>query len=235
MPPKSVPLTAPQRSRPPGAGSGSQGVLCLEHGAPLCPKCRSLGWGISRYCRARHQGHAGPEVGPWCPAAGPRCPTAPPRVAPGRHVLVPQDRRAGAAALSSSAGRAPPPKPSQPRAPRRLAGARPPKALGAHPPSALGPGDSRSPKRPRPDLPADQGGAVSVGPAEPGGGDADPFYPPPTAGDSSGPAPMSAHPDADPPRAPPVLQDSSAPPSPPPVQRNPPPPLQSNPPPPAGG
>ena len=39
-------------------------------------------------------------------AAGPRCPAAPPQVAPGCQVLVPQDRRAGAAALSSWLGRA---------------------------------------------------------------------------------------------------------------------------------
>ena len=42
-PPKSVPLAAPQRSRPPGAGSGTQGALCLEHGAPSCARYRSLG------------------------------------------------------------------------------------------------------------------------------------------------------------------------------------------------
>ena len=81
-----------------------------------------------------------------------------------------------------SVDHAPPPKPSQPQAPLRLAGARPP------PPPALGPGDLRSPKRPKPDLPAGQGRAMSVGPAQPGGGDADPFSPPPTAGDNSGPA-----------------------------------------------
>ena len=42
-PPKSVPLVALQRSRPLGAGSGTRGVLCLEHGAPSCPRCRSVG------------------------------------------------------------------------------------------------------------------------------------------------------------------------------------------------
>ena len=42
-PARSVPLAAPQRSRPPGAGSCTQGALCLEHGAPSCARCRSLG------------------------------------------------------------------------------------------------------------------------------------------------------------------------------------------------
>ena len=92
-PPKSVPLAAPERSRPPGAGSGTQGALCLEHGAPSCVRCKSLGWGISRCCRTGHVGHTDLSAG--------RCLRAPPRVAPGRHVLVPGDRRAGAAALSS--------------------------------------------------------------------------------------------------------------------------------------
>ena len=41
-PPKRVPLAAPQRSRPLGAGNGTHGALCLEHGGPLCPRCRSL-------------------------------------------------------------------------------------------------------------------------------------------------------------------------------------------------
>ena len=100
-PPKSVPPAAPQRSRPPVAGSGTQGALCLEHGAPSCPRCRSLGWGISCGCCAGHEGHGGS-------AAGPQCPVAPPRVPPGRQVLVPEDRRAGAAALSSWLGRARP-------------------------------------------------------------------------------------------------------------------------------
>ena len=61
---------------------GTQGALCLDHGAPSCHKCRSLGWGINRCCRAGHEGHAGSAVGP-------RCPTPPPRLAPGRKVLVP--------------------------------------------------------------------------------------------------------------------------------------------------
>ena len=96
-PPRGVPLAAPQRSRPPRAVSGTQGALCLEHGAPSCAKGISLCWGISRRCPAGHEGHANL-------AASPHCPRAPPRVAPGCEVLVPEDRRAGAAALSSWLG-----------------------------------------------------------------------------------------------------------------------------------
>ena len=118
--PRSVPLAALQRSRPPGAGSGTQGTLCLEHGAPSCPRCKSLGWGISRCCRAGHEGHTDPS-------AGLRCPRVPPRVALGRQVLVPKDRRVGAAALSSWLGRARPASQALlASGPRRLAGARPP-------------------------------------------------------------------------------------------------------------
>ena len=93
-PARSVPLAAPQRSRPPGAGSGTQGALCLVHGAPLCARCRSVGWGISRCCRAGHTVHAGPS-------GSSSCPVVPPRIAPGRQVLVPEAPRAGAAALAS--------------------------------------------------------------------------------------------------------------------------------------
>ena len=57
-PARSVPLAAPQRSRPPGAGSGTVGTLCLKHGAASCARCRSLGWGISCCCGAGHEGHA---------------------------------------------------------------------------------------------------------------------------------------------------------------------------------
>ena len=117
-PARSVPLAAPQRSRPPGAGSGTQGALGLEHGAPSCARCRSLGWGISRCCRAGHEGHTGSS-------AGPSCPRAPPRVALGRQVLVPEARRAGAAALSSWLGRARPASQALPCSGlRRPAGAR---------------------------------------------------------------------------------------------------------------
>ena len=100
-PGRSVPLAAPQRSRPPRAGSSTRGALCLEHGAPSCARCRSLGWGISRCSRAGHEGHTGSSTGHSCPRAQPR-------VAPGREVLLPEARRAGAAALSSWLGRARP-------------------------------------------------------------------------------------------------------------------------------
>ena len=56
----------------------------------------------------------------------------------------------------------------------------PPKTLGSCPSLALTPVDSPSPKSPNPDLPADQGRAVSVGPRQAGGGDADPVSSPPT-------------------------------------------------------
>ena len=46
------------------------------------------------------------------------------------------------------------------------------------PPLASGPGRPGSPKRPKLDLPTDQGRAASVGSAQPGGGDVDPFSPP---------------------------------------------------------
>ena len=141
-PARSVPLAAPQRSRPPGAGSGTQGALCLEHGAPPCARCQSLGWGISRCCRAGHEGHAGSSG-----SSG--CPVAPPRVAPGRQVLVPKARRAGAAALSSWLGRACPASQalpdSGPPATRRCAA--PPRVLGTRSSPALGPDTSRPAKR----------------------------------------------------------------------------------------
>ena len=146
-PPRSVPLIAPQRSRPPGAGSGTQGALCLEHGAPCCAMCRSLGTGISLCCRAGHDGHTG------C-SAGPRCPRVPPRVAPGRQVLIPQDQRAGAAALSSWLGRACPASQalpsSGPPAARRCTA--PPRTPGTRPSSTFGPVDPRPTKRQAPHL-----------------------------------------------------------------------------------
>ena len=149
----------------PETPSGTQGALCLEHGAPSCPRCRSRGWGISRCCRAGHEGYDGS-------AAGLRCPVAPLRVAPGPQVLVPQDRRTGAAWLcwARPASQALPV--SGPHAARRCTA--PPRTLGA---ASLGPGDLISPKRPKPDLPADQGRAVSVGPTQPEGGT--PICPPP--------------------------------------------------------
>ena len=218
-PPKSVPLAAPQRSRTPGAGNDTQGALCLEHGAPLCPRCKSLGWGISRCCRVGHEGHTDPS-------AGPRCPRAPPRVAPGRQVLVPEDRRAGAAALSSWLGRARPASEdlpdSAPPASRRCAA--PPRTLGTRPSSAMGPDDLRPPKRQALNLLADRGGSVNEGPTRSGGGDADAFSPPPTVGgDNPGPVPTGAAVSSGPTRAPPAPRASASPP-PPPDEQPPPPP-----------
>ena len=65
--PSSVPLVVPQRSRPPGGGSGTRGALCMEHGVPSCSRCKSLGWGISCCCRAGHEGQCGPSAGLACP------------------------------------------------------------------------------------------------------------------------------------------------------------------------
>ena len=119
--------------------------------------CRSLGWGISRCCRAGREGHTDPR-------AGPRRPRVPPRVAPSCDVLVPEDRRAGAAALSFWLGRA------RPASPRPGGWHVPPKTVGARPSSALGPNNSRPPICPKLNLLADRGGSVSEGPAHPGGG-----------------------------------------------------------------
>ena len=89
----------------------------MEHGAPLCHTCRSLGWGMSRCYRVGHEGHTDPAVSP----------KAPLQVAPGRHVLVPQNGRAGAAAQCFWLGRACPASQALLACdPRRHAGARPP-------------------------------------------------------------------------------------------------------------
>ena len=139
-PVRSVPLVAPQRSRPPGACSGTQGALCLEHGAPSCARCRRLGWGISRCCRAGHEGHTGSSTEPGCPRA-------PPRVAPGRQVLFPEARRAGAAALSSWPGHARPASQALPGSgpPTTHRCTAPPRLLGTRP--TLGPDDPKPAKR----------------------------------------------------------------------------------------
>ena len=141
-PARGVPLAAPQRSRPPGTGSGTQGALCLQHGAPSCARCRSLGRGISRCCRAGHEGHVGSS-------GGSGCPIAPPWVAPVRQVLVPEARCAGAAAVSSWLGGARPASQalldSGPSATRRCAA--PPRVLCTRPSPALGPDASRPAKR----------------------------------------------------------------------------------------
>ena len=172
-PASSVPLAAPQRSRPPGAGSGTQGALCLEHGAPSCARCRSLGWGISRCCQAGHAGLSG----------GSSCPVAPPRVAPGRQVLVPEARRAGAPALSSWLRRARPASQalpdSGPPAARRCAA--PPRVLGTRPPQALDLGSSRPAKRQTPNQ-AIRGVPGGMSHHTAGGGATDPLSPQPAGG-----------------------------------------------------
>ena len=175
-PSRSVPLAAPQRSRPPSAGSGTQGALCSEHGAPSCARCRSLGWGISCCCRAGHEAHAGTS-------GGLGCPVAPPRIAPGRQVLVPEARRAGAAALSSWLGRARPASQaladSGPREARRCAA--PPRVLGTRPSPALGPDASRPAKRQAPNR-ANRGVPGGVSHRAAGGGATDPLSPQPAGG-----------------------------------------------------
>ena len=77
-PPSSVLLAVPQSSHPPGGGSGTRGALCMENGAPSCARCKSLGWGISRCCRAGHEGHCRPTVGTGCPPAQPQGRAGPP-------------------------------------------------------------------------------------------------------------------------------------------------------------
>ena len=159
-----------------GAGSGTQGALCLEHGAPSCARCRSLGWGISRCCRAGHEGHAGSSGGPGCPIALPR-------VAPGRQVLVPEARRTGAAALSSWLGRARPDSQALPSsglpATRRCTA--PPRVLGTRPSPALGPHAPRPAKRQAPNQ-ANRGDPGGVGHRTTGGGAVDPLSPQPAGG-----------------------------------------------------
>ena len=122
-------------------------ALCLEHAT------EAWGWGISRCYRAGHEGHTDPS-------AGPRCPRVPPRVAPGRQVLVPEDLRAGAAALCSWLSRARPASQalpaSGPPASRRCTP--PPRALGVRPSSALGPDNSKPKKCPKLNRLADRGG-----------------------------------------------------------------------------
>ena len=77
------------------------GAICLVHGSPSCPWCMRMHCGISRCCRAGHEGHRGAPSDPVCPPVQAR-------VAPGRKVLPPQERRAGAAAMSAWLGRARP-------------------------------------------------------------------------------------------------------------------------------
>ena len=106
-------------------------------------------------------------------------------------MLVPEDRRAGPAALSSWLGRARPASQalpsSGPPAARRCTA--PPRTLGTRPSSALGLDDPRPTKRQAPDLLADRGGSIDEGPPRSGGGDTDPnpFSPPLTAGRDGSP------------------------------------------------
>ena len=111
--------------------------------------------------------------------AGLGCPRAQPRLAPGRKVLVPQDGRAGAAALSTWLGKArlaPRTLPDTGFPATRRCGA-PPKTLGTPPPLALGSEGFRPPKLPKLALPLDQGGAASVGSSLSGGRGPGPFSP----------------------------------------------------------
>ena len=199
-PARSVPLAAPQRSRAPGAGSGTQGALCLEHGAPSCARCRSVGWGISRCCQAGHAGHTGPS-------GSSSCPVVPPRVAPGRQVLVPEVRRAGAAALSSWLRRARPASQALPDsgAPAARRCAAPPGVLSTRPPLALGQDTSRPTKRRTPNR-ANRGAPGGMSHGESGEGAA---HPPVTPATGGGTNPTPTPPALPPPR----VEDEGAPPS----------------------
>ena len=146
--PLSVPLAVVQRSRPPGAGSGTRGALCLEHMAPSCPRCKSLEWGISRYCRAGHEGHGGPAVGlrPDGNASG--------RVGPPSHPATWARGGEGAVILARlGAPRFPgPPGCESPGCPLVRATTQ---DAGGPSPMALGPESPRHPKRPKRNLPTD--------------------------------------------------------------------------------
>ena len=61
MPLSSVPLAAPQRNRPPGGGSGTRAALCMEHKARLRARCKSLWTGINRCYHAGHEGTTTPQ------------------------------------------------------------------------------------------------------------------------------------------------------------------------------
>ena len=184
------PAASPSRRRsaaaPPGPGSGTQGAHCLEHGAPSCARYRSLGWGIGRCCRAGHVGHTGPSEGSGCPVA-------PPRGAPGRQVLVPAARRAGAAALSSWLGRARLASQALPNTgpPAARGCAAPPRVLGTRPSPALGPDAFRPAKRQTPNG-ANRGVPGGVSHRAVGGGTTDPLSPQPAGG--GGQQPEAGHP-----------------------------------------
>ena len=195
-------LRAPARMRPQHGDRflmDSQGALCLVHRAPSCARCGSLGWGISRCCRAGHTGHAGPS-------GTLSCPVVPPRIAPGRQVLVPEARRAGAVALSSLLGRARPASQalpdSGPPAARRCAA--PPRVPGTRPPLAPGQNASRPSKRRTPNR-ANRGASGGMSHRESVEGAAVPLSPQPRGGGTN-PIPT-------PPALPPRGEDEGAPPS----------------------
>ena len=79
-----------EEQRPRRQGEGRVGARFEQHGSPLCHRCLQPGWQISR-CRAGHAGHRAPGHGP-----------------PGRQVMAPEARQAGANALSAWLGQARP-------------------------------------------------------------------------------------------------------------------------------
>ena len=58
-----------QRPRRQKEGRGWAGARCVQHGSPSCRRCLQLGWGISRCCRAGHEGHRAPGQAPPPPTA----------------------------------------------------------------------------------------------------------------------------------------------------------------------
>ena len=180
----SVPLAAPQRHRPPGQGRGTVGAVCMVHNSPSCPRCTKLRWGISRCCSAGHEGHRGAPSDPVCPPV--------PRVAPGRRVLLPEEKRAGAAAMSAWLGRARPaseavPHPGPDAQRRRTA---PPRVLGVRPSPPPAASPPRPPKRPRTEAHLRGGGAQG----ETSGGRRSSETPPPESSPPQPPQPRASSP-----------------------------------------
>ena len=139
-------------------------------------------------------------------------------------MLVPEARRAGAAALSSWLGRARPASQALPGAgpPTTRRCTAPPKVLGTRPSSTLGPDDPKSAKRLAPNR-ANRGDPGEVSPLLTGGGVTDPFSPPPAAGgDNPGPIRSSASATVGATGA--LSAPQHSPPPPPPAERRPPPP-----------
>ena len=65
--------------------------------------------------------------------------------------------------------------------------------IGGPPPAGPWAREPQAPQvRPKPDLLTDQGRDANVGLAQPGGGDADPFSPPPSIDENTRPAPENA-------------------------------------------